>query len=824
MFDIPYSRLNTTDILNELNAEPSDSSGVHSCPICRDRNSLTVKEYGGNCHCASCGFRDDILGLYAKATNQGLKDAVDTLWRAGKLPRGIRGMLPAYYASRRLPDMLEKLWQDSSDRIYSNTYASVMEILRNLGIGFRHGQDPRNLSKWCGAVHKSHLSPFAGAPGWDSLIKWTKGQACLLIPIFEDQTRPVGVMLIRKDLTSNMAFLDSSAAATSAYTLFTRRVLPTTNRVVMFNDPTTAVVMNLKEALCGSMTQCVGLVAGPNLRAPKPLAGLYRAEQVWYCDKFHEAYAWAREQKTGRVSTYDWAGSPNTLGLQKTLQTLADTAQKPPRAVAEKLLSLSEDAAYQLVAALDLTAAERNAVISAADVVDQARCSEYLSESMSSSKVEWAGKVISHRSDGWFCENEHITNAVLHLDTVIVQSTDYTVTGSIKFLDKVYPFTAPLDKVKKGGSWVERYLLDQGAPHLPYIQKKWSGRLYEIAVLFNQPSTQQTSAQSRWTDSGRRLIMPNFTITDGVVEPRTDLNPVRNESCAGVSVPPEMGEEEANDIQHDAPFWRIMLHLLGKLTEPWHGQQTPSLILTGEHAQSWLDALRSGLNLRQDTLSHAVSLLEREKNAVLPIIVAMVGGNQQRKWLNTDYHNAIISTELELSHLLAYQGWVVYAPDAAPDALSTEHMAQIFNMLADMFGAVQFDAGVSVYRTIGLYLQSWLQLRYADIRVLAEQVHRASADSEAVGVSGSGFLRLLVSLTDTGAVTIIPDTSNRWYEVNWENICDCFKQYDLIPPTYKNVRKMMQESGLLYDGRAPARADRNLFLAPESWNLAVLLK
>jgi len=819
MFSVPYSRIDLRGLLGQLRVAWRASGELLDCPLCGTSKSLSAKESGGNCRCYACGFADDVIGLYAKALHVDYEGAIERMQQQGWIPRDSATQFDRYTRERIPYDQLHRALSQWRERIASGTHPSLHRVLDGLGLDSTPGQDLTRLAECAALVHKDDLRHFVFI---GSYVTWMGPAMHLAIPLYAGPARPVGLLLVNR--RGEYRVIRLLGDAPRAVSFFTHDLTDHTLAVAM-PDVMAAVRLVLTQALFGLHSSvpvigCINIEYPDRTYEPAVLKGIGRTSLVFWDQDLASSFLWAGQQPYAQVSAAKWEPTINRAALAKLLSQITALRSDRFAAVTRELLSPAEDPGEgrALISRLKLSPSDINAVMAKAPATQRAMIAELFTDSGEGMSVVLEGKVITRDKRGWVHDGQVITDAVIHILSIIYENGVATAHGHV---------------VRSGARWLEAFLFSRGAK-IPLIQKRWRTRLVDIALQFHRPETHAGGEESHWSADGSTLVMPNFLLSaeDGVVE-RETMNFNLNEACAGVQFPPRMLDDDLVELARSNDFWFFFLYLAGKLLEPWHNHRCPSLMLrAGEVSESWMRAMHAGLNLRHMSTAAVDTIGRVEEKSLLPVLIKPASRTTFVKWFPQPGHNAIVKSSWDYFNFARYLGWMVYAPRRSPTSFATVLFPQLFAYINwALTHRPRFDDRMVFYNTIGLSVAEWFEYVGGDLRMGDSKAsyrssapylaaHEISAAYEVSKSPGSAFLSVLYDFLQDSKISVEESSDCTHFIVSWPEVVDAFVESNIDKPSYRRTVKMLRDAKHLY-GSADSKA-KTLRITANSWYMTMM--
>ena len=552
-----------------------------------------------------------------------------------------------------------------------------------------------------------------------------------------------------------------------------------------------------------------------------PILDLGNANPVFWCDDMLISCLMCRVQGGGKVSAEPWVPHINAINSHMIAHQVVDNSGPYTEALSMYLTGMSVDEALEAVDELCLSPSEINAIMASAPPSQRPKIMSIFSGAESVTTIEYKNKIVKQTSSGWYIGDDLISDAVIYLASVAPDGDDVVISGTVAIHDHTFEFTEKMKVLQKGRDWLVPFVVSNGGP-MPLVADRWRRDLLAIAMRFHRPSTQSEEGSARWSPKHDRLIMPNFIVHPTGIEPRTELNFDLSAPCAGVMAPSQMMDDDINVLSEDVDFWVIAIYVFAKLVDVWYERQMCGLVLSGDHADSWMNGIQSGLNLRRVNTASIAQSSHLESNSVVPVLVDMLGGKSQESWLSAESHNAITVATSTGAAIMKMFGWAQYKVGKKPSSVAIRNLSQVFNALCSVMPGVRIPPDKAIYRVIGNYLGKW----FSEQGGSTHAIDAAASCLTSHELQGSSFAARVVytlrQLSVLDEIDVIEDKSSRFCEVNWDSVELCGERNGITMPDYDKVRRELSKRGYLYKTQAKRDCD-TLFITYSDWLLSTAL-
>lgn len=804
------------DAVVSVNGLEANGATTATCPLCHTPDSLQIRQGGGNCHCSQCLEADDIVGFYAKARRLDLKSALKEMFEE-ELIEDDPEAFSRYISEREPHDEIQALFEDGQQRIRQNAWPSALTVLAGNDIHVEHGYGMDAISARVGIIHPSDIESYGldAHSEFKALMRWMNQAACLISPIYSYRTRVEGVIAVNRKGQYRIARLGygstkkDSARRLQQGTLFTRSIRRDDPVVVIVTEPFEAWRLMMK--MCRVVEPTTPLI-GVYSATPQvsPIKDLGHRTCVFWSPSILSSYYWAETHNGSQVSSEAWVNDFEALGAQQLLSRIIACGADRHAAMAAYLASCDDSTAQKLVDQLRQNEAELNAVMAAALPMQRSRVRRMIVEDYVAGEITYRNTPIHVSSDGCWragssSDGDIISEATIHLDSIVSSGGVVYVTGAVHMQGTVYEFKERLSQIRKGANWLENFLVAAGAP-LPYVDRKWRTHLYDIALLFHKPDTVAPGKQVGWSGDDDTLTMTNFRVSAGGIQHIDYVASDLSDSGSGLTAPMPLQDSEIEESLGDETFWYLFIYLAGHLLRDRIGCEIPSLALSGRFASTWASSIRRALSLSYNTATNPKSTIDTERRSILPVVVDPVNEEALVDWLRLDGHRAVVVVDGPAVPLMRYKRWIVLEPQQPPGLHVVTLLPQIFwfvvYTIPFLNGLRQSALSKGPFWALGGCVASWA-IRQPDgsrksIDEATGALYRAHGVGEQERDESWHTIRLLRELSDGGFVQVIEDEHQRYQSISWADVSELFARFRFSVTSYLTIKRRL--APYLYEG------------------------
>jgi hypothetical protein len=755
MFDASFERLNLLELLAGLGINPS--GGSLRCPHC-ERPGLVFAQHGAQCFCPNCGIDDDVFALAKAAWGfTTIKQTVEYFAEQGYAPQALFADLEMYVRNRWVYDEMAALFETARRALVTEELGSPRYLLSKIDIDYVEGHDRTGLGRVCGVLPSTVGATFPWALDY---AKFAKNSPTLVFPLYARRNALSGFLAFNKNGDHDFFVVDE---LDGVHYLGLRGVPVTgTDSAILVTSPRESANVLATVALCAiGAVPIIAAVFTSKEAKPLALTGIgVTAVTVWSND-LAEAYAWAVAQPTSMIALEE-RGLPyrNPAAVGPYLRDIVSRALPPFRAVATRLVGMSQLEAALAYRQLNLSPAEANCLVAATPMTTRPFIDALIAGETATPKGVYNGQAVRAGPSGWeFTDTgTRISNFTLALQETWAGERGTMVRGVVTSSNQLLSFDTELAVVQsKTMAWLTEFLAKNGLP-IPFVYiAKLRRAVFDIAMSFGHPQARMSGDAVRW--DGNALILPGFTITSsGEYEQRAEADQGSTAS-ASLFRPPLMLTDPTVFADADV-LWTLLLYIAVNVTHHIHGHRAPGIVLTGAGREAWTRALVEGLGLAVKNTSFVNGTCTHEIESVFPPVVNIASEHSYLEWIADERHNAILSSSRLGLRVLRYLRWGYVDTKAGPSAAAVAAIPQVINLIRLIIInghkiPAKAATGATPYFAVATVLASAYPQGHSEVigRVATNLgvIYRygKGVESDALRLTGSVF-----DLTHTGDLTV----------------------------------------------------------------------
>ena len=228
--------------------------------------------------------------------------------------------------------------------------------------------------------------------------------------------------------------------------------------------------------------------------------------------------------RTGRSQTlqeYLWKYAPRDF-----VKHVMQSALPWPEAMEHSFQNMSANEFERSLMQLRAYGADMEQISRRAGAATRLRITSVFAATGQRSAKLCGGPLVIERAGQWFAregrsgQETPIADGVLRIDRILTQRHERKnyIRGRIIYQRRVVRFCEPQEQVEKEGlHWMRNLLVRRGLGFLVY-NPAYQRRLFDIAVLFQQPVIADAVGAVGWNERGRSFVLPKFAVgSDGKV-------------------------------------------------------------------------------------------------------------------------------------------------------------------------------------------------------------------------------------------------------------------------------------------------------------------
>ncbi len=344
------------------------------------------------------------------------------------------------------------------------------------------------------------------------------------------------------------------------------------------------------------------------------------------------------------------------------LERASREAMTPARALVRHCLAIPETEARNYLLNAKLTEPEREECLLACENEESDQLSRLFGHTREQRRVDWGQKTIEETDQGWLMGRKVISQVIIRAERILPDGAgDARVFGFVRYRQHRIPFDEALSTLRKNaGAWAHALVLRRcGAS--PVIDPGYSRRLFDIAQLFHEPRSQDTSVAAGWsTGTGEQMLrFPLFAID------RTGLHPGSFEVVGPpLPVPGRLTPQEFEALS-DRGFCELLLAVVGNLVLTAHGSAPLGLVV--QNRGFLVERFGEALGLRCAARYDAIA--PRGQGCTpLPIPCALDESDQRQLFRTSDRPHVLTSVGAATYACLGLSGnWLRLGAGSPPD-------------------------------------------------------------------------------------------------------------------------------------------------------------
>jgi hypothetical protein len=350
---------------------------------------------------------------------------------------------------------------------------------------------------------------------------------------------------------------------------------------------------------------------------------------------------------------------------------------------------------------IQLSARERGEIMDLCPGPMRSRLEEMLSDEHSARLVNYGGKIVIERADGWFHQRggigeELLSNAraYIHREILDKDTGDIRWDGVVMFDRKEVPFSNDLDDIESvPAKWLRRVLVRAGLG-TPTINISWARNIPNVMRQASVYEKVEVSRRVGVRDDGS-ILFPNFHIIDGQISAARAAIALEDAPATALRVPRRESNRFDMKLTSVHPMYAALSSVFAaNLLAEYCGEGRVPVAVVGEHGSVARESMRSfadTVNMNTHTLRRGTEKEIDKLRTTLdafgyPTFVDPDREGLIQFWPTTNEDHAFLATTvLEASALALNGGWVfVNAPGFDMEPLSMPSHDAIFLYMADL--------------------------------------------------------------------------------------------------------------------------------------------
>lgn len=610
-------------------AFPKTLPALFSCPICKDQQSLLIQRVDGSNHyfCSSCRFFGDTIQLY-KAVHKldNIEVAINEIIASGAFGQSIadlKGDVFHYLGEEsRNKELLQEALSTGWARL-DNGGQNVYNNMWDLGL-FDGASYGKSLFPHLAIFTPGEMVDLLNMDPKEVKQLRRKHDKYLCVLLFNVSNVLTGLCVLRR--IDEVVFIKQENLPNTADMGlgFTLSINPGNNRTFVFTNPLHASYFASKAAKAQAK---INILYAPPATESATIKAKVRGTPIVLASNNVEGLKLSHKLPGSKVFVLDeqTAADLEMYGPEDFCDYAESASTSSHKLLVDYVSDATDVEILNLTSEVGITRDEICRIINESKAEDKGRLEGLLLDNGGDEQVQVFDKTISINKSGWHHSGVLITDAPFSINSVSqTDAGEAQASGFIKFKDKTYNFTAPLNSVqKKTADWLQYELIKQNAG-IPNINKKYAKLLYDISIAIAQPLVKAAADKAGWdtNEPTPTFVMPQFNINNFGFVPH-DIGNYPENIGIDVQIPEPLSAQELDDVlipnQKNRLFWTtIGVCLLNTINKFYNDPQYGYCIVANnyEKADSFLNALQKQLGAAQLNFAKSNSVAMKKLSVI----------------------------------------------------------------------------------------------------------------------------------------------------------------------------------------------------------------